>query len=283
MVKVLEVSLQLDLSEFAAFLWQHQIPHRILEQDNCQQLWVAAGISPSRIRQLFELWQEGTDLSTIQVHHNPGLRRGIDMDIRRLPATLMLIAVSILVALLTGFGDNFQMLRYFTIADLIQQGDSLYTSGLESTLSGGEVWRLITPVFLHFNIPHLAFNMLWIWVVAARIERLQGVNTLLSLVLFSGLASNLAQYSVSGPLFGGMSGVVFAVLAYTWLWDRQRSVRERFNLPPALMALMVIWLVLGYSGALEGLGMGAVANTAHLIGLLAGLAWVPLIALIRRS
>jgi len=277
------VSLKLDLTEFAAFLWQHQIPHRILEQNDCQQLWVASGISPSRIRQLFELWQDGTDLSTIRVHHNPGLQNIATLDIRRMPATVVLIAISVLLALLTGFGDNFQMLRYFTIADLIQQGDSLYTSGLDATVSSGQVWRLITPMFLHFNIPHLAFNMLWIWVVAARIERLQGVGVLLSLVVFSGLASNLAQYTVSGPLFGGMSGVVFAVLAYTWLWDRQRNPGERFNLPPALMALMVIWLVLGYTGALEGLGMGSVANTAHLIGLLAGLAWVPLIAAIRRN
>lgn len=282
MVKVLEVSLQLDLSEFAAFLWQHQIPHRILEEGECQQLWVSAGINPQRISQLFEIWQSGGDLSQVQVQHNPALQKGQVFDLHRLPVTLVLIVASVLVALLSGFGDNFEMLRYFTIADLIQQGDSLYTSGLDSTLSSGEWWRLLTPIFLHFNIPHLAFNLLWIWVVAARIERLQGLNVLLGLVVFAGVTSNLAQYIVSGPLFGGMSGVVFAVLGYTWLWDRQRKVRERFNLPPALMALMVIWLALGFSGVLEGIGMGAVANTAHLIGLLAGLAFVPLVAVLRR-
>ena len=280
MVKVLEVSLQMDLAEFASFLWRHQIPHRILEQDDRQELWVAAGINPERVQKLFDLWQQGVDLNNIKVRHNPSVRAGLSLDLWRLPITLLLIVSSILIALLTGFGDNFGMLRYFTIADLIQQGDSLYTSGLNSTLEQVELWRLLTPIFLHFNMPHLLFNMLWIWVVAARIERIQGLNVLLGLVVFSGLLSNLAQYMVSGPLFGGMSGVVFAVLAYTWLWDR-RKTSERFNLPPALMALMVVWLVLGFTGMLEGLGMGAVANTAHLIGLLAGLAYVPLVALIR--
>lgn len=282
MVKVLEVSLQLDLSEFAAFLWHHQIPHRIMEEGECQQLWVSAGINPQRINQLFELWRSGADLSQVQVQHNPAINATPAFDLHRLPVTLMLIVASVLIALLTGFGDNFELLRYFTIADLIQQGDSLYTPGLDATLESGQLWRLLTPVFLHFNIPHLAFNLLWIWVVAARIERLQGLNVLLGLVVLSGLASNLAQYTVSGPLFGGMSGVVFAVLGYTWLWDRQRKVTERFNLPPALMALMVIWLALGFSGVLEGVGMGAVANTAHLVGLLAGLAFVPLVAVLRR-
>lgn len=282
MIKVLEVPLKLDLSEFAAFLWQHQIPHRILEQGDSQQLWVAAGINPQRILQLFELWRDGTDLSQLEVRHNPRLSRSAGLDLRSIPLTLGLIVLSLLASLIIGFGENLQSLRYLTIADLILQGDSIYTSGLASTLVSFEWWRLWTPMFLHFSVPHLVFNLLWIWIVAARIERLQGKWVLLSLVLFSGLASNLAQYNVSGPLFGGMSGVVFAVLAYTWLWDRQRSVLERFNLPPALMVLTVIWLVLGFSGVLEGAGMGAVANTAHLIGLLAGLAWVPMIALIRR-
>ncbi|MCV6589392.1 MAG: rhomboid family intramembrane serine protease [Marinobacterium sp.] len=281
MIKVLEVPLQQDLTEFAAFLWQHRIPHRILEQGESQQLWVAPGISEAQILRLYELWQEGADLNQIEVRHSVS-SIGPGFDLFRLPVTLALISISALVAFLTGFGEHFEWLRHFTLADLIRQNDSIYTSGLKATLSNGELWRLLTPAFLHFSPAHLIMNLLFIWVAGARIERQQGALVLVSLVLFSGVASNLAQYIVSGPLFGGMSGVVFAVLAYTWLWDRQRNVPERFNLPPAIMGLMVLWLVLGYTGLLEGIGLGAVANTAHLIGLLAGLAWVPMIAMLRR-
>jgi len=102
-----------------------------------------------------------------------------------------------------------------------------------------------------------------------------GRSVLFGLVMVTGLLSNLAQFFISGPLFGGMSGVVFGLLAYAWLWDRRNPARA-VGLPPALMGFMVLWLVLGYSGLLENVGLGAIANTAHLVGLLAGMAFVPI-------
>ena len=103
---------------------------------------------------------------------------------------------------------------------------------------------------------------------------------LIGLALFSGVTSNFAQFVDSGPLFGGMSGVVFAVLGYSWVWDRLHQ--PIFYTPPAVMGFMLFWLALGYSGALEFMGLGAIANTAHLIGLVAGLIWAALMGLILR-
>ncbi|MBY4677982.1 rhomboid family intramembrane serine protease [Marinobacterium arenosum] len=276
MVKVLEVPLQMDLAEFAAFLWRHQIPHRIVEQPDRQELWVAHDISADRVRGLFELWQQGVDLDRLDLrsrHRQPSSTIGFW---RQQPLTLLLILFSCIATLLIGFGDNMEWLRQLTIAELIQQRNELYTTGLAGTFESGQLWRLVTPIFLHFNAPHLLFNMLWVWVVGSRIEQRQGAWVLLGLVLLSGILANLAQYVASGPLFGGMSGVVFALLGYSWLWDR-RHPRQQFELPSALMPLMVGWLVLGFTGVLEGMGMGAIANTAHLTGLLVGLAYVPLV------
>jgi len=141
-------------------------------------------------------------------------------------------------------------------------------------LISGEIWRLVTPMFMHFSVLHILFNLLWVWIVGSRMEPVQGSVSLLGLVLFSALSSNLAQYLVSGPMFGGMSGVVFALLGYSWLWDK-RGGQPRIGLPPALMGMMLFWLALGFTGVLEGVGLGAIANTAHLVGLLAGLCWLP--------
>jgi GlpG protein len=140
-------------------------------------------------------------------------------------------------------------------------------------LASGEWWRLITPIFMHFSLLHILFNLLWVWIVGVRVEPAQGSLPLLGLVLFSGVLSNLAQFVVSGPMFGGMSGVVFALLGYAWLWDKL-AMKPRIGLPPALMGFMLFWLVLGFTGVLEGVGFGAIANTAHLVGLLAGLIWL---------
>lgn len=190
--------------------------------------------------------------------------------------TLLLIALSIVVSLLIGFGQNRGMMAWFTLTRIGTHGIHFIIEPLGAMLASFQWWRLLTPVFMHFSELHLIFNLLWVWVAGSRIEVLQGRWVLAGLVVFSGISSNLAQFWVSGPLFGGMSGVVFALLAYTWLWDKQ-SLWPRFNLPPALMGFMLVWLVLGYSGLLQGMGLGAIANTAHLAGLLAGLVYVYLV------
>jgi len=161
------------------------------------------------------------------------------------------------------------------------QGNKIYYPDLLTSVSGGQVWRLFTPAFMHFNLPHILFNLLWVWVVGRRIESYLGWPVLLGLFLFSALASNIAPFWVSGPTFGGMSGFVFALLGFAWLWDRLRPA-QLIGMPPALMGFMMFWLVLGFTGTLEVLGLGSVANTAHLAGLIAGLVVVPAIRLIKQ-
>lgn len=274
MIKVLEVSLTEDLTEFAEFLWQNQIPHRILERDGVQQLWVSPTIDGEKIHTLYTLWQQGADLSTIEVRHTAPRTTGGRASWQRVWLTISLILMSLGGSFLIGMGDNFEYFRLFTMTDLVQKGDQYFTTSLTTTFSNFELWRLISPIFVHFSPLHIIFNLLWVWIVGSRVEMLQGRITLLGLVLFSGVLSNLAQFYVSGPLFGGMSGVVFALLGYAWFWDR-RNPHHAFGLPSALMGFMVVWLALGFTGVLESMGFGAIANTAHLVGLLAGLAYVP--------
>ncbi|QEW06186.1 rhomboid family intramembrane serine protease [Nitrincola iocasae] len=195
--------------------------------------------------------------------------------------TLSLILISVLVSLAIGFGSNHGMMRLLTFTDFSVRGEQLLHHTLGGMLSTGQWWRLVTPAFMHFSELHLLFNLMWIWVVGQRIELFQGRWVLLILVLVSAMLSNLAQFLISGPMFGGMSGVVYAVLAYTWLWDK-RGLRPVFGLPPGLMGFMLFWLVLGYTGMLQMFGMGSVANTAHLVGLLVGLMFVLPVQLLQR-
>ncbi len=281
MIKVLDVPLNEDLSEFAEFLWQHEIPHRILEQGGQQQLWVARTVDPQQIATLFQMWQQGSSLDDVQVVHQTRGNR-IALSWSQVWLTISLIIASLGFSFLIGMGQNFEYLRLFTITNVVEQQGQLFTTELSETFRTGELWRLITPIFLHFSLMHVLFNLLWVWVVGSKVEYLQGRVALLGLVLFSGIISNLAQYLISGPMFGGMSGVVFALLAYAWFWDK-RNPRHAIGLPPALMGFMLVYLVLGYTGVLESFGFGAIANTAHLVGLLSGLLFVPLGELVARK
>jgi len=87
------------------------------------------------------------------------------------------------------------------------------------------------------------------------------------MVLAIAIPSNLAQYAVSGPTFGGMSGVVYGLLGYIWIrgkFDPGAGLR----LHPSTVTMMIAWYFLCWTG-----WVGPVANTIHTVGLLIGMGW----------
>lgn len=282
-VKALDIPADEDLSEFAASLWQQQVPHRIRFHQGVQELWLANPADVEWVLSQYQRWKEQGELpdpdSRQQATTSSGFKPALLM--RQAPITLSLLTISLALTLLTGFGRQMEWLRYFTFVDFNFQGQSLLFQSIHTLWAGPEVWRWLTPIFLHFSLLHLIFNMLWMWELGRRIERLYQPGVLIVLVLFTGVSSNIAQFLMTGPLFGGLSGVIFGLLAYTWLWDRI-CPEHPFGLPPILMTLMVIWLLAGVSGLLEAFGFGSIANTAHLVGLVSGLVAVPVVYVFRQ-
>jgi GlpG protein len=131
----------------------------------------------------------------------------------------------------------------------------------------GQVWRLVTPIFLHGGMLHLFFNMLWVYQLGGDIERKEGSWYLLAFTLAFAVLCDTAEYLVTGPNFLGISGVVYGMLGYVWAMTRFEP-RSRYALPPNTMAFMLFWL----GACLTGL-LGPVANTQHIVGLVGGVAF----------
>jgi len=180
---------------------------------------------------------------------------------QRPPATLALIGVS--TALYVGI--THLGWHALTAPLLISE----YAQSLPE-IRGGQLWRLITPVFLHINFFHIVFNMLWTWELGRLIESQHGARGLLMLTVVIGVASNLGQYMVTGPWFGGMSGVIYGYFGYLWM---QGKFNPRFGLRlrSAVVNLLLGWLVLCWSGVLQWLFDVRVANIAHTAGLISGI------------
>ncbi|EAZ98339.1 rhomboid family intramembrane serine protease [Marinobacter sp. ELB17] len=186
------------------------------------------------------------------------------------PVVISVIVIAVVTVWLTAMSSNElaaglmivdpRQYEWFSLAERL--------NALLDTLSKGQVWRLITPDFLHFSWPHIIFNSVMLWFLGSQIEFIDGRTRLLVLALVASLLSNGLQYLVTGPLFGGLSGVVYAIMGYCWLSQRRLP---RFQFPPALITFALAWMVLGFTPLPNMLGMGNMANEAHLGGFVAGL------------
>lgn len=188
--------------------------------------------------------------------------------LRDIPLTVTLIAISILVGVLTDLGsDNQPLVSRLMFHSQPTRADILAGKEIGPPLEdiqNGEVWRLVTPIFLHFSGLHILFNMLWLHSLGGRIEFLLNKWRLLVMVLIIAAVSNTAQAMLQSPSFGGMSGVVYGLFVYVWL-KGVFEPRSAFGISPGDVIFMGIWLVMGMSD--PGLRM---ANWAHLFGAIAG-------------
>ena len=125
--------------------------------------------------------------------------------------------------------------------------------------------RLLGPAFFHFSWLHIAFNTMWWWQLGGAIESKLGKGSLINLLLVSAIVSNLGQFMVDGPNFGGLSGVVYALVGYVW-WLGWLLPEKSLSLSKPIIGFMLFWLLLGYTSFMPI----NVANTAHLLGLISG-------------
>ena len=175
-----------------------------------------------------------------------------------------IIALAIFLTLFTNFGlNNFLEPLLFIKTNLNSSFENTY-------LINNEWWRLITPTFLHFSMTHLVFNCLWIYILGQRIEKLDGLSVFLFIFILTGILSNAGQFFWTQQyLFGGLSGSVYGLLGYCFIIELD-SRQVRYSLPVTLYIFMFIWLLVGFTGVLSFFGFGNIANTAHLVGMIAG-------------
>jgi rhomboid protease GluP len=187
-------------------------------------------------------------------------------ELSRLPVTFGLItacvAVYIAVAL-AGLSYGYPL-----NVGLVTQPSEVLAQGALSpaAVAGGEVWLLLSSMFLHSGFIHLALNMLSLYFLGSFVEQAFGRSRFLALYLCSGLAGGIAYLYVgafdgfavgaSGAIFGLLGGVLgFSLRSGTFSWQNP-LIRQ-------LLILTALNLYFGFS-------VPNISNTAHIGGLVGG-------------
>lgn len=138
----------------------------------------------------------------------------------------------------------------------------------EAVISNGEWYRLFTAMFLHFDLRHLANNMLMLFFLGEILERAIGHVKYVLLYVLAGLGGNLlsmaymvrtGDFAVSGGASGAVFGVIGALI-YIVLRNKGRLAYLRAN---RLIFMAVLSLYYGFAAT-------GVDNMAHVGGLLFG-------------
>ena len=190
----------------------------------------------------------------------------------RCPVTSLLIGISVVVYLLLQTSEFGPQLRQALSINTFQiSGNMIRYSPQLLEVRDGEIWRLVTPIFIHFAGPgflplHLLFNSYMTYQLGGAIEVARGSSRLLILVLLTAIPSNVAQFYWAGPGFGGLSGVVYGMFGYMWM-KSHFDPQSHFFVPPNMVFILIGWFFLCMTGA-----VGSVANMAHGVGLGTGMA-----------
>ena len=242
--------------EWALVLTSQGIPSRVVRQG--ERLWLRVREEDvARARAALLAYEEENASAPEQTPSEPGYPGSW-------PTWVALLAAALLAL-------------FYVAEDPRASGSRLFEVGGADALriAHGEVWRTVTALFLHIDLPHLAANMLFGAFFLAAVGRSLGPGLALALVLLAGASGNLVNALLRDTphVTVGASTAVFGAVGLLSglrvVGRRGEDAGWRSRLAP-LAAGLALLAMLGSAG-------DRVDVYAHLFGLLVGTglgAWV---------
>lgn len=304
MRQVGSLSDQRDAERFAAFLVTQGIAAHAEPDASDWTVWVRDEDALDEARDCFQQYRadpdheryRGVERSAEAIRREEVQRRSsaqknlIEMrgrwgesGTRRAPLTMTVVMLSILVTVFgdlgkarVGVGGTInQQLMFVAPADLVRSAGNPLAS-----LARGELWRAVTPIFIHLEWIHLIFNMIMFFQFGALIESLRGTVRLALMILLIAILSDVGQAVAppawgGTPLFGGMSGVVYGLFGYVWIKSTLFPAMG-FRISQGTVVVLIGWLILCMTA------MSHIANVAHVVGLIVGMSIAYLPSLVKQ-
>jgi membrane associated rhomboid family serine protease len=174
------------------------------------------------------------------------------------PITFGLIGINVLAFVLTGsVGSGPQRSSWYDYA-LFTGHKGFGSDGV----ANGQYYRLLTGMFLHIGLFHIAFNMYALYAVGPQLEQVLGRWRYTALYFISGLGGSVATYLFAGPnaIEAGASGAIFGLFAAYLIVARKLGANTGAIAATIGINLIFTFSIPGISktGHLGGLAFGAV-------------------------
>ncbi|MFS0787898.1 rhomboid family intramembrane serine protease [Shouchella sp. 1P09AA] len=143
--------------------------------------------------------------------------------------------------------------------------------GFNLAISYGEYWRLITPIFLHSDLFHLAFNMGALLIFGPAVESMIKKWKFVFLYLLPGVLANIVTFFLQDPFYLhlGASGSIyglFGVYLYIYLYRNDLISRQTSQI---IVPLVIIGVIMTFINP-------GISITGHIFGLVSGGLLAPL-------
>lgn len=139
--------------------------------------------------------------------------------------------------------------------------------GYNLLVAEGQLWRLLTPVFLHGGFSHFLFNTFSLVIFAPALERMLGSKRFLTFYLLAGIAGNVGTFFVAGLEYRhlGASGAIYGLLGmYLYMVLHRQDLIDHHSAQVIKMMLII--------GVIYSFIMPGINVYAHFFGFVAGLA-----------
>ena len=135
-------------------------------------------------------------------------------------------------------------------------------------LANKELWRFVTPVFVHIGIMHFLFNSFALYVIGYQLECVLGTAWFLLIYLLSGIMGNIASSIFTVAVSAGASGALFGLLGSGYYLER--AIGQRFSEITGRKSPRGVYFGMVLLNIAFGFLIPGIDNAAHLGGLAAG-------------
>ena len=176
----------------------------------------------------------------------------------------ILITPLIVLACFIMFGVTIFVQGFDALLGVSRDTAILLGANSLAEVQAGEIWRLITHMFLHGDIIHLIINMYSLYILGTQMETFIGKMKFISVYFISGIVGALLSLALSGAVPSvGASGAIFGLLGAMLYFGYHYRTYLGAAIKQQIIPIIIINLIIGFSSS-------GIDNWAHIGGLIGG-------------